>query len=86
MYRIDPYLVDTKYTYPDIGVYPDSNQNDNRTIDPSKVNGLENAFIIESLKSIAPNDLVRTYLLNKYQQQKIVSGIFFFNIGYTLRF
>ena len=86
MYRVDPYLVDTKYTYPDIGIYPNSNQNDNRTIDPSKVNGWENTFIIESLKSIAPNDVVSNYLINKYQQQKIVSGIFFFNIGYTLRF
>ncbi len=86
MYRIDPYLVDTKYTYPDIGVYPNSNQNDNRTIDPSKVNGLENVFIIESIKNMAPNELVSNYLVNKYQQQKIVSGIFFFNIGYTLRF
>jgi hypothetical protein len=86
MYRVNPYLVDTKYYYPDIGVYPDTNQTDNKTIDPSKVNGWENALIIDSLSAIAPNDLVRTYLLNKFQQQKIVSDIFFFNIGYTLRF
>jgi hypothetical protein len=86
MYRVNPYLVDTKYYYPDIGIYPDTNQNDNKTIDPSKVNGWENALIIDSISAIAPNDLVRTYLLNKFQQQKIVSGIFFFNIGYTLRF
>jgi hypothetical protein len=86
MFRVNPYLVDTKYYYPDIGTYADADQNDNLTINPSKVNGLVNTYIVETISANVSNDLAKNYLINKYQQQKIVSGIFFFNIGYTLRF
>lgn len=86
MFRASPFLSDNKNYYPDIGRYPDRDQNDERTIDPSKVNGLTNNFIIDSINANAPSDIVKNYLINKYQQQKIISGIFFFNIGYTLRF
>ncbi len=86
MFRVNPYLVDTKYYYPEIGTYADTDQNDNLTINPSKVNGLVNTYIAETISANVSNDLVKNYLINKYQQQKIVSGIFFFNIGYTLRF
>ena len=86
MFRVDPYLVDTKYYYPNIGTYADTNQNDDLTVNPSKVNGLVNTYITETISSNVSNDLAKNYLINKYQQQRIVSGIFFFNIGYTLRF
>ncbi|HNK58935.1 MAG TPA: hypothetical protein PLL86_22170, partial [Leptospiraceae bacterium] len=85
MYRATPALADTKNYTPDIGVYPDSNQNDGKTIDPSKAYGYKNNFITDSIAANSPNDLVRHVLTDRYQQQHIVRGIFFFNIGYTVR-
>jgi hypothetical protein len=85
MYRATPALADTKNYTPDIGVYPDTNQNDGKTIDPSKAYGYKNTLITDAISSNSPNELVRHYLTDKYQQQHIVHGIFFFNIGYTVR-
>lgn len=85
MYRATPALADTKYYTPDIGVYPDSNQNDGKSVDPSKAYGYKNTFITDTIGANSPNELVRYYLTDRYQQQHIVRGIFFFNIGYTVR-
>lgn len=85
MYRATPTLADTKNYTPDIGVYPDTNQNDGKTIDPSKAYGYKNTLITDAISANSPNELVRHYLTDKYQQQHIVHGIFFFNIGYTVR-
>ena len=86
MMRIDSYLSDTQYYYPNIGTYPDSNPRDEVTTNPSKVNGLYNAFIIDTIKNNVSNDYIKQYLIEKYQHQKILNGIFFFNIGYSARF
>lgn len=85
MYRATPMLADTKNYTPDIGVYPDANQNDGKSIDPSKAYGYKNNLITDSIGANFPNELVRHYLTDRYQQQHIVRGIFFFNIGYTVR-
>lgn len=85
MYRPTPALADNKNYTPDIGTYADSNQNDGKTIDPSKAYGYKNNYITDSISANSPNELVRHVLTDRYQQQHIVRGIFFFNIGYTLR-
>ncbi|TGK11805.1 hypothetical protein EHO60_05805 [Leptospira fletcheri] len=85
MYRATPALVDNEIYTPSAGVYPDTNPNDGKTTDPSKVYGYKNQFIVNYLTSIAPNEFVRRGLIEHYQQQHIVHFIFFYNIGYTIR-
>lgn len=86
MMRLNTNLVDNQYYYPNIGYYPDTNQNDGKTVDPSKVNGPINNFIVENLNSSSNDQNIKKYLVEKYQHQKILHGILFFNLGYTLKF
>ena len=85
MYRSDKALVDNPYSIPDIGYYSNLSQTDGKTVNPSKVYGYKNQYIINTLSSIAPNDYIKQELIMHYQEQKIVNGIFFINIGYSLR-
>ncbi|WP_242935408.1 hypothetical protein [Leptospira kobayashii] len=85
MYRETPSLVDNASYTPSDGVYADSNQNDGRVTDPSKVFGYANQYILNQISTNAPNDFVKRELTQHYQQQHIIHSIFFFNLGYTMK-
>ncbi len=85
MYRATPALVDNVTYTPSDGVYADTNANDGRVTDPSKVFGYENAFILNQIAANSPNEFVKRTLTQHYQQQHIVHAIYFFSIGYTIK-
>ncbi|PKA03394.1 hypothetical protein CH375_17265 [Leptospira ellisii] len=85
MYRATPSLVDNQYATPSSGVYPDTNQTDDRTVDPSKVHGYTNEAVINAITTYSPNEFVARDLIQHYQSQHIVRGIYFFNVGYSIR-
>jgi hypothetical protein len=85
MYRATPALVDNAFYTPSDGVYADTNSNDGKVIDPSKVFGYENTIALNQIATNAPNDFVKRVATQHYQQQHIVHAIYFFSIGYTLK-
>ncbi|WP_411822446.1 hypothetical protein [Leptospira sp. 'Mane'] len=85
MYRETPSLVDNASYTPSDGIYADTNQNDGKVIDPSKVFGYANQYILNQISTNSPNELVKRELIQHYQQQHIIHSIFFFNLGYTMK-
>ncbi|RHX87694.1 hypothetical protein [Leptospira stimsonii] len=85
MYRATPSLVDNQLSTPSSGVYQDTNATDGKTTDPSKVHGYLNQATVDYIRSNSPNEYVSRELIQHYQSQHIVRGIYFFNIGYSIR-
>ncbi|PJZ56406.1 hypothetical protein [Leptospira barantonii] len=85
MYRATPALVDNQFATPGSGVYQDTNETDGKTTDPSKVNGYMNHAVINAITNYSPNEFVSRELIQHYQSQHIVRGIYFFNVGYSIR-
>ena len=85
MFRTDPDLVDNSYYTPDIGAYPNQSQTDGKTVNPSKAYGYKNQLILNEISAVSPNEFVKRELSQHYQEQRIVSGIFFINLGYSVR-
>ena len=82
-YRPDLKLYDSRFIYPD----PESNNDssDRKVLDPSRVNGPINQYITNYIYSVSPNQFVQTILIKSYQQQRIPHGIFYINIGYSIK-
>ena len=79
------------------GVIKNSNRADGRVDDPSKVHGIQNQFVVEQIGRGVDNlltgdtsgygrEALKAQLIQSYQQQKFVQHIYFFTIGYSLKF
>lgn len=81
-----------------LGVYKDTNRADGKVDDPSKVNGSYNKMVVEQIGSFVDrfratdttggyvNDAFKVAMTQHYQQQKFVHHIYFFTIGYSVKF
>ncbi|TGN19299.1 hypothetical protein [Leptospira idonii] len=85
MYRATPSLVDNASYTPSEGVYADTNSNDGKVTDPSKIYGYQNQIIVDAISQYSPNDLVKRELISHHQQQHIIHNIFFYSLGYTIK-
>ena len=87
VYRPNVYMFDNVRSYPNSssGYAVDTNSNDGRTADPSKIYGTYNNFVREYIQANVPASL-QNIVLENYQSQKIPQHIFTFSLGYTLRF
>lgn len=79
------------------GVIKNSNRADGRVDDPSKVHGAQNQFVVEQITrgvdNLMANDTsgyareaLKAQMIQTYQQQKFVQHIYFFTIGYSIKF
>ncbi len=87
VYRPNLYMFDNVRSYPNSssGYAVDTNSNDGRTVDPSRVYGTYNNFVRDYIQSNVPAPY-QNLVLENYQSQKIPQHIFTFSLGYTLRF
>ena len=87
VYRPDLYVFDNNRSYPNAssGYALDTNPNDGKVTDPSKVYGLFNDAVRDAIQTNAPAPL-QNLLLERYQSQKIPRHIYTISLGYTLRF
>ena len=101
MIRPDSSIWDTSSGFGSAGVYKDTNRRDGRVEDPSKVHGLQNQLVVNSItkgvddysamnSGADPNgygrEAIKAHLVQNYQQQKFVHHIFHFTVGYSLKF
>lgn len=101
MIRPDSSLWDTTNGFGSAGVYKDTNRRDGRVEDPSKVHGVKNQLVVDSITKGVDNyssmnagadpngygrEAIKAHLVQNYQQQKFVHHIFHFTIGYSLKF
>ncbi len=54
--------------------------------DPSKLYGLENTFIKSQIANAFHDPISRQIGFERYSQQKIVTNLFYFNFGYSIKF
>jgi hypothetical protein len=78
-------LFDNQIFFPGQGVYTGVN-GDGMVADPSKINGTQNSLITSQLSQNISDSLAKKYVIENYQNQRVIRDIFFINIGYTLRF
>lgn len=101
MIRPDSSLWDTTTGFGTAGVYADTNHRDGRVDDPSKVHGLQNQIVVDTINRGLDNysamnpgadpsgfgrEAIRAHLVQNYQQQKFVVHVFHFTVGYSLKF
>jgi len=101
MIRPDSSLWDTTTGFGSAGVYKDTNHRDGRVEDPSKVHGIQNQIVVDSITRAVDNysaansgadpngygrEAIKAHLIQNYQQQKFVHHIFHFTVGYSLKF
>ncbi|BDA77304.1 hypothetical protein LPTSP3_g02340 [Leptospira kobayashii] len=79
---------------PDVHLYDNNNYFDGATRltydghvqDPSKLYGYDNTFIYDRINSFTSDTLLRQYLKETYNQQRIVTNFFYFSLGYSRHF
>jgi hypothetical protein len=78
-------LFDNQIFFPGQGVYTGVN-GDGMVADPSRINGAQNSLVTSQLSQNISDPLAKKYVIENYQNQRVIRDIFFVNIGYTLRF
>lgn len=78
-------LFDNGIFFPGQGVYTGVN-GDGMVADPSRINGAQNYLTTTQLAQNVSDPFARKYLIDNYQNQKVIRDIFYVNIGYTLKF
>lgn len=80
------------------GAYQDFNRNDGRVDDPSKIHGARNQYVVDQIALATDRfrssdstggfatDLAKMSLTQRYQQQKFVHHIYYFTMGYSMKF
>lgn len=101
MIRPDPSLWDAAGGFGSGAAYNDTNRRDGMVDDPSKIRGSQNQAYVDLINQGAnslhasnpgadPNgygrEAVKVYLTQNYQQQKFVTHIYFFTVGYSMKF
>ncbi|WP_156781877.1 hypothetical protein [Leptospira tipperaryensis] len=87
VYRPDLYLFDNDRVYPKAnGVQADTNADDGKVADPSKIHGTVNQTVASAIQSLPLDTASKSYLLNSYQQQHIAKHHFVINLGYVTKF
>ncbi|MBW0432868.1 hypothetical protein [Leptospira yasudae] len=87
VYRPDQYLFDNDRVYAKpTGVASDSNANDGKETDPSKIHGTYNQTMASAIQSLALDTASKNYLLNSYQQQHLPKHHFIVSLGYVAKF
>ncbi|WP_135355060.1 hypothetical protein [Leptospira ryugenii] len=87
VYRPDIYLFDNDRVYPKpSGIQADTNADDGKVTDPSKIHGTANQTVASAIQSLPWDTNSKNYLLNTYQQQHITKHHFVINLGYVTKF
>ncbi|TGL93310.1 hypothetical protein EHQ76_18160 [Leptospira barantonii] len=87
VYRPDLYIFDNDRVYPKpSGVASDTNADDGKVTDPSKIHGTVNQTAAAAIQSLALDSVSKNYLLNAYQQQHIPKHHFIVSLGYVAKF
>ena len=91
MYRPDSRLYDNPTKN---AIYPDTNKNDGKVNDPSKLHGSTNQFVVEQIgkgvDSLGMGGIetatVKQSLIQNYQQQKFMKHVIIVTFGYSIKF
>lgn len=97
MIRPDSSLWDAPGAFGSAAAYKDTNRRDGRVDDPSKVHGSKNQAVVDGISNgvdgLALGDssgytreALKAHLTQQYQQQKFVTHIYHFTVGYSLKF
>lgn len=83
--RPDLYLYDNERIYFTNSVQGNNvtniSERDNRTVDPSKMFGVQNELVYANINQINEGDIVKTWLKDSYQSQMIPRHLFWLSIG-----
>lgn len=62
------------------------NNYDGKIVDPSKLYGLKNEAVYSAINQLDAPDVIKNYVKEEYQSQKIVQHLFYISFGYNLKF
>jgi hypothetical protein len=89
-YRPNLYMYDNNYFYYQNSINSPAlsniSQNDGRTVDPSKLYGPVNQAVYDRIDSLNVVGIIKDFIKQEYQNQKIVQNLFWIGFGYNMNF
>jgi hypothetical protein len=78
-------LFDNNVFFPNQGMYTGTN-GDGEVSNPSRVNGFNNSLITNYISTNVSDENFKKSLINNYQNQKVVTNIYYIQLGYSIKF
>ncbi|MBP9888268.1 MAG: hypothetical protein KBF93_18360 [Leptospiraceae bacterium] len=62
------------------------NSYDGKIVDPSKLYGYKNELVYSAIDQLEAPDIIKNYVKEEYQSQKVVQHLFYISFGYNFKF
>jgi len=62
------------------------NNYDGKIVDPSKLYGVKNEAVYSAINQLDAPDIIKNYVKEEYQSQKVVQHLFYISFGYNFKF